>query len=99
MTMILSMNGNELSAGLPGCDSGSDSALYAAREWADRLHELIHLVDDDGDWLVFPKNVDGTYKLAAPITWKKDEWDAATMCTVAAAEKELEVQRKLNQTG
>lgn len=45
--------GTELTAGLQGCDV-CDEAIQAAERTADDLGRPVHLVDDDGEWLVHP---------------------------------------------
>jgi len=46
-------NGNELCAGLQGCNT-CDEALQAAERYADALGADVHLIDDDGEWIVHP---------------------------------------------
>jgi hypothetical protein len=44
--------GETITEGLQGC-SRCDEALIAAREWAEDWGEAVHLVDDDGEWIVY----------------------------------------------
>lgn len=53
MASIYTMDGEELSAGLQGCNVCSH-ALTAAEETADERGEDVLLVDDDGEWIVHP---------------------------------------------
>lgn len=53
MAAIYTMDGNELSAGLQGCRV-CDEAIQAAERTADKRREDVHLVDDDGEWIVHP---------------------------------------------
>jgi hypothetical protein len=57
MAAIYTINGNELCAGLQGCNT-CDEALQAAERYADDLEADVHLIDDDGEWIVHPA-VDG----------------------------------------
>jgi len=57
MAAIYTLDGNELTAGLQGCNV-SDEAIQAAERHADNLGTDVHLVDDDGEWIVHPA-VDG----------------------------------------
>jgi len=57
--------GNELCAGLQGCHQ-CDEALQTAKRMADQLGADVHLVDDDGEWLVHPR-IDGTREPADEI--------------------------------
>ena len=58
-------SGNELTTGLGGCNS-SDEAIQVAKRMADRMGRDVHLVDDDGEWIVHPE-IDGVRELADPI--------------------------------
>ena len=53
---IYTLDGAELCAGLQP-SSVSSAAYRAAANHASRLNSVVHLVDDDGEWLVWP---DGT---------------------------------------
>lgn len=53
MAAIYTLDGNELCAGLQGCKV-SDEATQAAERIADDLNSDVHLVDDDGEWIVHP---------------------------------------------
>ena len=44
---------NPITEGLQGCEV-CDEAIIAARNIARRRNEEVLLVDDDGDWIVFP---------------------------------------------
>ena len=57
--------GQSLCGGLQGCDT-CDEAIRAAERIADQLGADVHLVDDDGEWLVHPR-IDGTRKPADEI--------------------------------
>lgn len=50
-------SGDQLSAGLQGCDV-CDEAIQAAQSWADERGAAVELWDDDGRWKVHPR-VDG----------------------------------------
>lgn len=65
MADIYTRDGNELSAGLQGCKT-CDEAIQAAQRTADLLESDVHLVDDDGEWIVHPI-VDGVREPADPI--------------------------------
>jgi len=65
MAAIYTTTGNEIAAGLPGCNV-CDEAILAAERHADALGTDVHLVDDDGDWLVHPM-IDGDREAADPI--------------------------------
>lgn len=54
MASIYTTEGNELCAGLQGCNT-SDEAINAAERHADNLGTDVHLIDDDGEWIVHPK--------------------------------------------
>lgn len=58
MAAIYTLEGNELCAGLQGCNV-SNEAIQAAERHADNLGTDVHLVDDDGEWIVHPR-VNGT---------------------------------------
>ena len=62
MAAIYTMDGNELTAGLQGCNT-CDEAIQAAHLLADSLGTDVHLVDDDGEWIVHPA-VNGKRALA-----------------------------------
>lgn len=66
MASVYTMDGNELTTGLQGCNT-CDEAILAAQRIADRLSEDVHLEDDDGDWVVHPKRSDGTREPADPV--------------------------------
>jgi hypothetical protein len=53
MAAIYTLEGNELSAGLQGCNV-CDEAIQAAKRFAQQLGTDVHLVDDDGEWIVHP---------------------------------------------
>lgn len=55
--------GNEITAGLLGCDV-CDEALQAAQRAADARGVDVELVDDDGRWLVHPAQEDGSREAA-----------------------------------
>ncbi len=59
MAAIYNYFGDELAAGLQGC-SVCDEAIQVAQRKADEIGEDVHLVDDDGDWWVHPRNEDGS---------------------------------------
>ena len=46
-------NGHEITVGLQGC-SVCDDAINAARQIARDTNQPVHLVDDDGEWIVLP---------------------------------------------
>lgn len=54
MASIISVHGDPITDGLPGCYSGSPLALDLARQLAARDLRPVLLVDDDGCWLVAP---------------------------------------------
>lgn len=64
MAAIYTLDGNELTAGLQGC-TVSDEAIQAAERIADDLSSDVHLVDDDGEWIVHPM-VSGKREQAEP---------------------------------
>jgi len=49
--------GQSLCEGLQGCGN-CDEAIRAAERIADQLGADVHLIDDDGEWLVHPA-IDG----------------------------------------
>jgi len=53
MATIETTDGNEICAGLQGCDV-CDEAIHAAQRHADGLQADVVLHDDDGAWLVHP---------------------------------------------
>lgn len=53
MAAIYTMDGNEICNGLQGCDA-CDEAILTAKQIAKRRGEDVHLVDDDGEWIVHP---------------------------------------------
>lgn len=57
--------GAELTAGLQGCRV-CDEAIQCAERLADARGEVVRLVDDDGEWLVYPL-VDGRRESADPL--------------------------------
>ena len=59
MAAIYTMDGDVLCAGLRGCKL-CDEAIQAAQRKADHHGEDVHLVDDDGEWIVHPACEDGT---------------------------------------
>ena len=65
MAAVYTLDGNELTVGLQGCDV-CDEAIQTAQRIADRLASDVHLVDDDGEWIVHPK-VSGARLPADPI--------------------------------
>lgn len=64
MAAIYTLDGNELTTGLQGCNV-SDEAIQAAERFADHLGSDVHLVDDDGEWIVHPM-IDGKREQAEP---------------------------------
>lgn len=65
MAAIYEINdGMPLSEGLQGCNT-CDQAIQAAQRAADARGEDVHLVDDDGDWIVHPM-IDGSREPADP---------------------------------
>ncbi len=54
--------GNELTTGLQGCKVCNE-ALQVAEGLADSMGRDVHLVDDDGEWIVHPE-IDGVRELA-----------------------------------
>lgn len=54
MAAVYTLDGNELCTGLQGSDV-CDEAIQAAERHADTLGADVHLVDDDGEWIVHPK--------------------------------------------
>lgn len=64
--------GNEIAAGLQGCNV-CDEAIQAAQRIADERGEDVHLVDDDGEWIVHPM-IDGKRKAATPIDKSTGMW-------------------------
>lgn len=64
MASIYTLDGNELSTGLQGCNT-SDEAIQAAERHADNLGADVHLIDDDGEWIVHPR-IDGKREMADP---------------------------------
>lgn len=65
MATILSvMDGSLLSDGLQGCNV-CDHAIQTAQRLADSRREDVHLIDDDGEWIVHPA-VDGRRAPADP---------------------------------
>lgn len=59
MANIYTMDGNTVTEGLQGCNV-CDEAIQCAQRAADRLGTDVHLVDDDGEWIVHPAAADGT---------------------------------------
>ena len=57
--------GNVFCEGLQGCYV-CDEAIQYAQEIADEMGEDVHLVDDDGAWLVHPLR-DGEREPADPV--------------------------------
>lgn len=53
MASINTMDGNSLTQGLQGCDV-CDEAIRMAQRMADERGDDVHLVDDDGEWIVHP---------------------------------------------
>ena len=51
---ICTMDGVVICKDMQGCNV-SDEAITAAREYADFYECPVHLVDDDGDWTVYPE--------------------------------------------
>lgn len=51
MAAIYTLDGNEICAGLQGSNV-CDAAIIAARNHAANLGADVHLVDDDGEWIV-----------------------------------------------
>lgn len=64
MAAIYTLDGNELATGLQGCKV-CDEAIQSAERHADLLGTDVHLVDDDGEWLVHPAR-DGKREPADP---------------------------------
>lgn len=56
-------DGSEICDGLQGCNV-CDAAIQAAQQWADSLGRDVHLVDDDGEWLVHPADDAGNRESA-----------------------------------
>lgn len=77
MAAIYALDGNELTTGLQGCDV-CDEAILAAEAIADQRNETVHLVDDDGEWLVTPA-VDGVrepaWRIADAVRHGVVVWD------------------------
>lgn len=71
MAGVYTLNGNELTVGLQGCEV-CDEAIQTAQSIADDLRQDVHLTDDDGDWLVHPRSADGTREAADPLEWRGD---------------------------
>lgn len=71
MAGIYTMDGNELTVGLQGCNV-CDEAIQHAQAFADQLSTDVHLVDDDGEWIVHPK-IDGKREPADPIESDGDD--------------------------
>lgn len=72
MAAIYTLDGNEITVGLQGCDT-CDEAIQAANAWADIRGEQVHLVDDDGEWLVHPAAADGTRPAADEVETDDEE--------------------------
>lgn len=70
---IYSLDGNAITLGLQGSNI-CDEAIQTAERIADSRGEDVHLVDDDGEWIVHPM-VDGKRELADPYTSDDDEDD------------------------
>lgn len=60
---IYTLDGDTITTGLQG-HHVCDEAILAAEHAADRLGTAVHLVDDDGEWLVHPAGADGTREAA-----------------------------------
>jgi len=63
--------GEEITNGLQGCNV-CDEAIQTAERAADERDEPVHLHDDDGEWLVYPR-IDGKREPADPMKWVGDE--------------------------
>jgi hypothetical protein len=75
MATIETTDGNELAAGLVGCDNdyGRGDALRAAERHADNIGADVVLHDDDGSWLVHPADSDGSRAAADDISAEAGE--------------------------
>lgn len=66
-------DGSQICVGLQGCNV-CDAAIQAAQQRADRLSRDVHLLDDDGEWIVHPAGDEGERQPASPhLTHKVEE--------------------------
>lgn len=86
-------DGQLLTDGLQGCDT-CDEAIQTAQRMADARGRDVHLVDDDGEWLVHPA-IDGARKLADPIEPETETDPDAEVTTITTLENgDVRVERK-----
>lgn len=80
--------GDEITVGLQGCDV-CDEAIQAAQRIADDRGEDVHLVDDDGEWIVHPaKRTNDAWWAwhdADQARWSQDVEEAETRCAAWVA--------------
>jgi hypothetical protein len=84
MAAIYSLDGNEITVGLQGCNV-CDEALQTAKRIADDRNECVELVDDDGRWLVHPAVWTGG-EHGNPV--RKHREDADFICELDASDEE-----------
>ena len=74
MAEIYTLDGDELTTGLQGCNT-CDQAILGAQVWADRLGTAVHLVDDDGEWIVHPAETVGSGEYARQVREPADRME------------------------
>lgn len=64
MASVYSMDGDEITVGLQGCNV-CDAAIRSACRIADQRGESVELHDDDGRWQVYPARASGKRRKAS----------------------------------